>query len=229
VPLDHSNGCCYQYGSWIWFRFLSESMNPGVIQQIWNRADAAAGGPDDYSTQAIRHVLAADNTSFTRKLSQFAVWNRMPRRMYSEGRAGRYPTPASSGVYGLSTRHRSTGWLGMKLKHMSSSYLTFKPGRHVGSRPHLTVQVDDPSQSASPAARLIVFGTSGSVHVKTFHLNGHGNGSLRITFGRNRVSKAVLVETNAGSRFDCWLGKQYSCQGRPRDDDHVYAFRARLH
>ena len=63
VPLDRTAGCCYQYGSWIWFRFLSETMGPDVIREIWERADGSALGPDDYSTLAIRHVLGAHGTS----------------------------------------------------------------------------------------------------------------------------------------------------------------------
>jgi hypothetical protein len=135
VPLDHSNGCCFQYGSWIWFRFLSETMGPGVIQEIWDQADAAPGGPDDYSTQAIRQVLAAHHTTFRKRFASFAVWNRIPRQRYSEGKAGRYPTPVGSGSFALGAAHTSTGWLAVKLKHMSSIYVTFKPGRSDGPRP----------------------------------------------------------------------------------------------
>ncbi len=228
VPLDHFNGCCFQYGSWIWFRFLSETMGPGVIQEIWDRADAAPGGPDDYSAQAISHVLAAHGTTFRKKFASFAVWNKISRQRYSEGEAGRYPTPVGSGRFALGARNTSTGWLGVKLKHMSSIYVTFKPGSSDGARAHLTVQFDGPRYGFGPGGRLMVFSRSGAVTVKTYKLNRSGDGSVRVGFGRGHVSRVVLIETNASTRFSCWRGSQYSCMGSPLDDGRVYQFRARI-
>jgi hypothetical protein len=225
VPLDHSNRCCFQYGSWILFRYLSESMNPAVIQQIWNRA-ASAGGPDDYSTQAVSNMLKAHGTTFRRKFGDFAVWNRIPAKRYSEG--SHYPIPVGSGSFSLGSSHTSTGWLGLKLKHMSSVYVTLKPSRTDGARAHLTVQYDGPRNGYGPEGRLIVVSTSGSITVKRFVLNRLGDGSLRVAFGRGHISKVVLVQSNASIRFACWNGTQYSCQGVPRDDGRVYAFRARI-
>ena len=228
IPLDHSTRCCFQYGSWIWSRFLSETMGPGVIQEIWNRADAAPGGPDDYSTQAISHVLSAHGTTFRKKFATFAVWNKISRQRYSEGKAGRYPTPLGSGSFALGARNTSTGWLGVKLKHMSSIYVTFKPGRSDGPRAHLTVQFDGPRYGFGPEGRLMVFSRSGAVAVKTYKLNRSGDGSLRVGFGRGHISKVVLIEINASTRFTCWKGKQYSCMGAPLDDGRLYQFRARI-
>jgi hypothetical protein len=228
IPLDHSANCCFQYGSWIWFRFLSETIGPGVIQQIWNRADAAPGGPDDYSTQAISHVLAAHGTTFRKKFASFAVWNKISRQRYSEGKAGRYPTPVGSGSFALGARNTSTGWLAVRLKHMSSIYVTFKPGRSDGPRAHLTVQFDGPRYGFGPEGRLMVFSRSGAVTVKSYKLSRSGDGSLRVGFGRGHVARVVLIETNASTRFTCWQGSQYSCTGSPRDDGRVYQFRARI-
>jgi hypothetical protein len=228
IPLDHSANCCFQYGSWIWFRFLSETIGPGVIQQIWNRADAAPGGPDDYSTQAISHVLAAHGTTFRKKFASFAVWNKISRQRYSEGKAGRYPTPVGSGSFALGAKNTSTGWLAVKLKHMSSIYVTFKPGRSDGPRAHLTVQFDGPRYGFGPEGRLMVFSRSGAVTVKSYKLNRSGDGSLRVGFGRGHVARVVLIEINASTRFTCWQDSQYSCTGSPRDDGRVYQFRARI-
>jgi Family of unknown function (DUF6055) len=228
IPLDHSANCCFQYGSWIWFRFLSETIGPGVIQEIWNEADAAAGGPDDYSTQAIRQVLSDHHTTFRKKFASFAVWNKISRQRYSEGKAGRYPTPVGSGSFALGAAHTSTGWLAVKLKHMSSIYVTFRPGSRDGPRAHLTVQFDGPRHGFGPEGRLMVFSRSGAVAVKAFKLNRSGDGSLRVGFGRGHVSRVVLIETNASTRFTCWRKSQYSCMGAPLDDGRVYAFRARI-
>ena len=192
-----------------------------MIHEIWDRADAAAGGPDDYSTQAIRHVLAAHHTTFRKKFASFAVWNRIPRQRYSEGKAGRYPTPVGSGSFALGAANTSTGWLAVKLKHMSSIYVTFKPGRSDGPRAHLTVQFDGPRYGYGPEGRLMVFTRSGAVAVKTYKLNRNGDGSLRVGFGRGHVSKVVLIETNASTRFTCGtriavLVRRRAARRRPR-------------
>jgi hypothetical protein len=73
-----------------------------------------------------------------------------------------------------------------------------------------------------------VFSRSGAVAVKTYKLNRSGDGSLRVGFGRGHVSRVVLIETNASTRFTCWKNSQYSCMGAPLDDGRVYAFRAHI-
>jgi hypothetical protein len=228
VPLDRTAGCCFQYGSWIWFRYLSETLGADVVREIWERADGSALGPDDYSTQAVQHVLKAHGTTFRDRFGTFAAWNRIPARRYSEG--NHYPTPPASGAYRLGTAHRSTGWLGLRLKHMSSVYLGFRPSRSGGRRAHLNVQMNGPARAFGPEGRVIVFLRSGAVRVKTLTLDRRGNGGVRVGFGRGHVTRVVLVMSNASARFACWHTPptQYSCQGVPRDDDRAFAFRARV-
>ena len=74
----------------------------------------------------------------------------------------------------------------------------------------------------------MVFTKSGAVTVKTYKLNRGGDGSLRVGFGRGHVSRVVLIETNASTRFTCWKTSQYSCMGTPLDDGRLYAFRAHI-
>jgi hypothetical protein len=38
----------------------------------------------------------------------------------------------------------------------------------------------------------------------------------------------VLAMSDAGARFTCGQGTQYSCQGVPRDDNRLFTFRARI-
>ena len=71
----------------------------------------------------------------------------------------------------------------------------------------------------------MVFTRSGAVTVKTYELNRSGAGSLRVGFRRGHVSRVVLIETNASTRFTCGKGSQ-PCMGRPLDDGRVYQFRA---
>ncbi len=228
VPLDHTRGCCYQNGAWIWFRYLSERLGPSIVRDIWERADAAAGGPDDYSTQAIVHALRADGTTFRQQFGDFAAANRIPALAYSEGQS--YPAAPLAASYRLGATRPSTGWLGVPLKHMSSAYLMFRPGRSAGARAHLTVRFDGPGARSGPEARLIVFTSAGGVHVKTITTDRAGDGSLRVRFGRGNIARVVLVMTNASTRFtNCFPltgATQYSCQGTPVDDGRRFSFRA---
>jgi len=232
VPLDRTRGCCFQYGAWIWFRYLSERMGPSIVREVWERADGAAGGPDDYSAQAIVHALHAHGTSFRDQFGDFAAWNRIPALRYSEGR--HYPAAPIAASYRLGAARTSTGWLGTALKHMSSVYLAFRPGRSDGRRAHLTVQVDGPPRVTAPQARLLVVHASGAVTMHGFDLDRDGRGSLRVGFGRGRIARVVLVMTNASTRFaNCFppppaAATQYSCGGVPVDDGGRYSFRARI-
>jgi hypothetical protein len=226
VPLDRTAGCCFQYGSWIWFRFLSETIGPAVIREIWDRADGSAGAPNDYSTQAIKRVLVAHGTTFADQFARFAVWNRIPALRYSEGR--NYPTPIASGRLKLGPARLSTGWLELRLNHMSSAYISLLPSRKVGRRAHLTIQLDGPSRPAMPEGSVLVLKRSGAVVVDRYTLGRRGNGVLRVPFGHRGVRSVVLALSNAGTRFDCNQGTQYSCQGTPLDNRRLFIFRARI-
>jgi hypothetical protein len=224
VPLDRPGA--FQFGSWIWFRFLSETMGPDVIREIWERADGSAGAPNDYSTQAIKYVLVAHGTTFADQFAQFAVWNRIPARRYSEGR--HYPTPIASGRLKLGPSRLSTGWLELRLNHMSSAYISLLPSRNVGRTAHLTIRLDGPSQSAKPEGSVLVLKRSGAVQVYRYTLSRSGDGVLRVPFSHLRVKNVVLALSNAGTRFDCDQSTQYSCQGTPLDNRRIFIFRARI-
>ena len=66
--------------------------------------------------------------------------------------------------------------------------------------------------------------------VRTTHflsLGPTGNDREVLPFGR-RVRRVELVLVNAGSRFECWEGSNWSCQGEPLDDGRTYSFRASI-
>ena len=76
------------------------------------------------------------------------------------------------------------------------------------------MQFDGPRYGYGPEGRLMVFTRSGAVTVKTYKLNRSGDGSLRVGFGRGHVSKVVLIETNASTRFNCWTRIAVLVHGR---------------
>jgi hypothetical protein len=234
VTLDKGSQCCFQYGEWIWWRYLSESLgDPSIIRDIWERADGSGttkgngvAGPDDYSLQAVRNALNARGHKLRTDYGDFAVWNRIPAQRYSEGAF--YPVAPSSGSFSLSAGHRTTGWLTVKLKHLTSVYATLVPGTSASATGHVTVQVDGPTFGWGPEARLIVKTKAGAVSMKRFTLSPTGTGQLRVAFGRGVIKSVVVVMSNASQRYNCWTGTRLSCQGSPLDDGRSYAFRATL-
>jgi hypothetical protein len=245
TPVDRGAGG-FQYGAWIFWRFLVENMadpdvgppaptplNPLVIRQIWERADRSSDtdgggpdtvGPDDYSLQAARRVVAARGSSFRALFGKFARVNRTPARFYSEGAS--YPHAPLSHTYYLGRTHRGTGWQSTRLRHLASRYNAFKPGSHASSNGSLRVRVDLPRRWRGPEAYLLVRRTSGSWYFRKFALDSSGDGVRRVAFGRGTIREVDLVLTNASARMRCGRSTDYSCSGVGADDLGYYKFRA---
>ena len=96
VPIDRGNGL-YQYGAWLWWRFLSETSaagaadDPTIVRQVWVRADGSAGASDQYSLQAVKNTLNSRGRKLQGALADFAAWNRIP--ICATPRAARTPDP----------------------------------------------------------------------------------------------------------------------------------------
>jgi hypothetical protein len=229
----------FQYGAWIWWRFLVERFdelgNPLVIRQIWERADASADrdgagpdqvGPDDYSLQAVRNVIAARGRAFKPLFGEFARVNRFPARFYQEGRT--YPAARVTAGYTLRPRAATTGLRSVRILHLASRYYSFTPGRHTSAGAKLRVSVDLPFVRYGSRASLLVRYADGTVTPVTIPLDSHGDGSRTVPFGRGTVRAVFLVLTNASPRLRCGEGTMYSCEGDGLDDLRYYRFRARL-
>jgi hypothetical protein len=245
TPVDRGAGG-FEYGAWIFWRFLVENMadpdvgppaptplNPLVIRQIWERADGSSdtdgggpdtAGPDDYSLQAARRVVAARGSSFRALFGKFARVNRTPARFYSEGAS--YPRAPLSHTYYLGRTHRGTGWRSTRLRHLASRYNAFKPGSNASSNGSLRVRVDLPRRWRGPEAYLLVRRTSGGWYVRKFALDSSGDGVRRVAFGRGTIREVDVVLTNASTRMRCGRATFYSCAGVGADDLLYYKFRA---
>jgi hypothetical protein len=236
TPVDRGSGG-FEYGAWIFWRFLiedrSELTNPVIIKQIWERADGSSdedgGGPDtvgpnDYSLQAARRVVAARGSSFRALFGKFARVNRTPARFYSEGDS--YPRAPLSHTYYLGRTHRGIGWQSTRLRHLASRYYAFKPGSNASSNGSLRVRVDLPRRWRGPEAYLLVRRTSGSWHVRKFALDEAGDAARSVAFGRGTIREVDLVLSNASTRMRCGRDTFYSCAGVGADDLGYYKFRA---
>jgi hypothetical protein len=239
--LDHGVDY-YEYGAWVFFRFLSEYFDdPSIMRDIWVRADASEDrdgppgpdeeGPDQHSMQAAGNAVAARGNSLPNAFATFAQWNRSPARYYEEGAS--YPFAAASATYMLGPGATTTGWKTRRLRHLASAYYTFKPRSNGSTTARLRVNVDLPSLGYKPAASLLIAYKSGAYAVRSIALDSSGNGARTVGFGRTSVTRVDLVLTNASPRFDlstCWQAyTSYSCGGAVAlDENRTYRFTGRI-
>jgi hypothetical protein len=224
--LDHGTSG-YEYGAWIFFRYLSERFDPAVIREAWEFADDNGSGPDQFSMQAVASALAARGEALSSEFTTFAEWNRSPSRFYLEG--AEYSRAPTANYYRLDPAE-TTGWRARTLRHLANAYYSFYPRSTLGPTATLRVAVDLPARRYRPAARLLVFHTSGAYDALPISLDGSGFGKLTVAFGRGVVSRVDLVLTNASSRYDmstCWSGRTtYSCGGAVAlDENRTFRFK----
>lgn len=223
VPLDTADGA-HEYGAWIFFRFLSETLGgPAIVRRIWEHADGAAGAPDHSSLEAVQLALAERGRTLADALAAFHLANAFPWRAYEEGKS--YGSPPLADVRTISrARKRVSSWL--VLDHLTGGYVLLRPGRGVGPDAKLRLTVDLPRPENGVRASVAWITKSGSIRAASLPLDRDGIGGRTLPFGSVRA--VLLVLTNAGARYDCWTGTPFACQGTPLDDDRVMGYGARL-
>jgi hypothetical protein len=225
-PSSSTNGT--QYGTFIFFRYLSEKLgDPSIVRRIWERADGAAGGPDDYSVQAIHNALRGYGSAFPAMLAAFAAANAFPAAFYEEGSA--YPSPPIARRKTLTAIRPSAEGFAI-LDHLTSVYHSLRPGAGVGANARLRVTLDLPPRGQAPQATLVVVQTNGALQFVPLRLNAKGNGAARVPFGRGTVKAVLVVLTNASMRYvGCFAGPPtFACSGTPVDDGRRYEYTARV-
>ena len=232
VPLDKDAGLRV-YGGWIFFRYLTERHPeaegglPVLVREIWERADGAAGGPDDYSIEAVKHVLAAHGGGLRTTWARFAAANRQPGLSYAAGRASRYPTARLAGTVDLSAAQRASGPITKVVDHLSAATVRFNRAPGLSART-LRLTLDLPRTGRGSGAIATIRPTSGraSTVALTPLLQADGDAVVRVPFGRG-VARVEVTLANAGVHYrNCWVGTSWSCQGRPADDDLPFRVRA---
>lgn len=231
-PLDTFNEAGAQYGTWVFFRFLTERLPeaagglPTLVRDVWERADGAAGGPDDYSMQALSHVLSARGSSLPKAFALFAAANRAPAWWYDEGAS--YPSTGPGGTFKLNTSRKDSGWGSATLPHLSSVTARFIPGRGLkASAWKLRISLDLPGSATDPAAVITVYRRSGAPQVSVVPLSSSGAATRKVAFGSSGVRYVEVTMANAGTRYDCWTDGAYSCQGSSLDDGRSVRVRGR--
>jgi hypothetical protein len=222
-----------QYGEWIFFRYLTEHFKksqgglPLIIRQMWQRADGAAGGRDNYSIQAVNGVLKAYGTDLRQMYAAFGDANRRPAKTYSEG--SHYRKAAAFRTWRFNTVRHSTGLQSTRLNHLSTTTVAVVPSKAM-KRWKLRATVNLPNTKLGVAAILTRYNKAGHATRKVVHLSKTGSGRATVTFDARNTSKVELTLSNAGIRYGhCWSGPSggilYSCAGVSKDDKRTMAYR----
>jgi hypothetical protein len=216
----------FQYGSFVFWRYLSERFGtPDVVRRVWELADDAPGGTDRYSLAAVEAMLLERNSAFRTTFAAFGAANVFPESFYEEGAV--YPSPV---LHRHSTLSRSAPAAGdrLTLDHLTSWYASYHPGARTPRGARLRVTLDLPTRARGADAAIVLLSRSGSVRVLGMSLDDQGKGRRTVPFDRGQISQVVLVLSNASSRFRCWQATGLSCQGLPLDDSTPYRYDVRV-
>ena len=234
VPIDTwSRERPYQYGSWVFFRFLEElfspeggARDPSVIRRVWEWADGSPGAPDLYSIRAVDATSRERGVSLRSVFTAFGVANVVPRGFYREGAS--YPSAPRAATFTLSRARRSTGSRRVTLNHLTNASIELRPGRGLARGARVRVALDLPARERGSAATLIVSGRSGAIDIAPIALDRDGNASFERPFAPGSVRHLVVVLTNASDRYRCNLRTFFSCAGQPLDDGLAFRYRANV-
>ena len=215
TPLDTFSGCCQQYGNWIFFERLSRAYGVDAVRTIWQRLDTAAGKPDDYSVQAIKHVLIHHKTTFSKFYTAFAAGNLFPKKFYEEGSFYlNYRAPVST-AWKFTPRARFVTGKKTSLTHLTSRNYAFVPGSTMKGTWFLTVTVDGAANAPGQGAEVIIVKKNKALVTKRITLNQAGNGKVRVSFGAGTIKRITLTLANASTNYTCWKGTAWACMGTP--------------
>jgi hypothetical protein len=185
----------WQYGTWIWYRFLSEHFGPGarddlkIIRQIWQKA---VGSRNGFAAIAAALADRVGSPTVLEKMTTFGRWNTAPRRFYREG-AGQeagppYPLPAKTVV----TLGDTPEPIALDMLRRSNDYYDFRRGASLGAMSTLEFTgVNLPTTAGSLLA--VVFRPSGDIASVVPVPDGS---TTSVEFDSD-VSKVILVFTNA--------------------------------
>jgi hypothetical protein len=233
VPFDlaisspSSNLFGFQYGAWVFFRYLSDTFGSDLIRRSWELAsDASSADEDEYSLQAIDHALAARGSSFRDAFAGFAAANAFPALGYHDAETADWPSPQPSRTAAVRAARPLAGAVG--LDHLTSWYGVFTPGAGAKASSKLAVALDLPASARGSTATILVVRKSGAVRAVVPRLNAKGDATVAVAFGRGAVAGVELVLTNASARYQCWQRTVLACSGLPLDDDQRFRYSVRL-
>ncbi len=216
VPLDAfeavDDAQDFEYGSWIFWRFLSEYYgNANVVRHIWEQA-APTRNRDRTALQAVADVVgglapAHDRCrvychpqGFAQVFSEFSYWIRTYPESFREGAAYAQALGGARSVadadFVLSAQTPDSGPRQLSLDHLSSGEVTAAPDPSLAGA-SLRVTVDLPKASR-PGAVVIADRADGSRTALPVPLDSSGHGSL-IVAGATALD---LILSNSSGKHD---------------------------
>ena len=207
-----------QYGNWPFWEFLSQRYGNSIVRKVMLRAGAGRHLPNDYSIEAVQHVLAAKGGLGT-IFAAYAAGNTVPARTYGEGKA--FPRAAFDGEALVS---RSNGHYGYstKINHLASKSVRLVPAKGLGTKWRLRIKIDAPSRKTGPAAFLIVQKSNGELVRDQIPLDGTGAGRTTVPFSHRKIVSVSVTMANVSTHFRCRAGTTFSCKGAPRDQGQQF-------
>ena len=218
TPADTHSFSGFQYGQFVWMRYLHERFGDTAVRTVWDNTTLA----DAYSLTAIEALTMSQGSDFASSFAEFAAWNTKPSRFYDEGVG--YETSTTS------KRNRSHTLSGdmvggatiSNVDHLSSRNISFKPGAGVAPTDVITLSVDLGPRDMQRATVVSI--APGTQTVQNIPLV-LGQGELTVPFGDQ--TEVVLVMSNASNKMNnCvgWTPGSYSCGGDPADDDRIHKY-----
>jgi len=203
-----------QYGAWIFWQLAGETFGPGIVKDVWTRAQRSG----QYSLTALKGALAARHTTLATFFARFGAINHYPGRAYRNGSLYR-PAPLAGDTFMMTPQHLSQGPVRRVLDHLTNKTVRFRAGSTLTGRRQLRLTFDMASSYRLPAATVVVHFADGTVRRHPVALDRTGAGHLRVPFSRSRVSFVEVTLSNASSRYRCNQGVSVlSCGGVPLDD-----------
>jgi hypothetical protein len=219
IPVD-LGASGYRYGAWIFWRFLSERFDTGIVKKVWSLADGARGARDRDSLRSAIAAVRTRGSTFREAFAEFGAWNVRPSSRYEEG--ARYGLPRVSRTHTVTGANGGVGWKDLVLDHLSHREVVFRSGSGVSNGARLRVRIDGPPVGTGTEATVVIRWNDGRVRFFRLDVGSDGGASRTVPFGQD-VDRATLVLTNASTRTRCWRNTAFSCQGRPRDDREPFS------
>jgi len=231
IPLDYFDpnpddpGYYPQYGGWVFWQLAGETFGPGVVRDVWTRAQRSG----QYSLTALKGALAARHTDLTTFFARFGAVNHYPGRAYRHGSLYRVAPLAEPGPFVMTPKRMSAGPIKRILDHLTNKTVRFRPGAALRGRRALRLVFNLGSRYRASAATVVVHLKDGTLARHAVGLDRHGEGHLRVPFSRARVSFVEVTLTNASTRYHCYQRVPVlSCEGVPLDDSVKDVLSARV-
>lgn len=227
VPLDTNSGDS-PYGSWLFFRYLSERFGPGIVQRIWNYADGSPHADDEVSLHAVGRAMVDVNATLANVYADFALATTRPSTSFDEG--ADYPVRTDPTAR-LSRPDLPTVTT-RRLDHLTFATQAYEPFGPIASGARLALTLDLPRRSYGARARVMVERLDGSTTRVPVRLDAYGDARTVVGFDKSTVRRVLVVMVNGSDRIDlstCWsAATDYTCQGRPLDDGRRYSVAAAI-